>query len=63
MLVAVNICSSQDSVQAKKIYSLQDLEKEINLKRDWKSKIGNNLSWKETDFNDEEWKPQTPVFF
>lgn len=63
MLLAVNICFSQDSIQAKKIYSLQDLEKEINLKKDWKSKIGNNLSWKETDFIDEEWKSQTAVFF
>ena len=63
MLLAVNICFSQESIHVKQIYSLQVLEKEINLKRDWKSKIGNNLSWKDTDFNEEEWKPQTAVFF
>lgn len=63
MLLAVNICFSQDSIQTKKIYSLQDLEKEINLQKDWKAKVGNNLSWKNADFNDENWQPQSTVFF
>lgn len=63
MLLAVNMCFSQDSIQAKKIYSLQDLEKEINLKKDWKAKVGNNLSWKDADLNDENWQPQSAVFF
>ena len=63
MFLVMNICFSQDSIQAKKIYSVQDLEKGIDLKKDWKSKIGTNSSWKETDFNDDEWKPQTAVFF
>lgn len=63
MLLVVNICFSQDSIHAKKIYSFQDLEKEIKLKKNWKAKVGNNLSWKDTDFNDENWKTQTAVFF
>ncbi len=63
MLFFVNICFSQDSIQAKKIYSVKDLEKEIKLNNDWKTKVGNNLSWKETYFNDEDWKTQPAVFF
>ena len=43
----MNVCFSQDSIQAKKIYSLQDLKKEIKLKKNWKAKVGNNLSWKD----------------
>lgn len=63
MLLIVNIGFSQDSIPAKKIYSLEDLKKEIKLKTNWKAKVGNNLSWKNTAFNDEVWKPQTSVFF
>lgn len=62
-ILSVNSALSQsDSIQTKKIYSVADLEKVIQLNSLWKSKIGNDSLWAGKELDDSTWEERKTQF-